>query len=77
MLGAFKEELDRLGPKFDIHGSQVQILQEPKEFYETLKVGGNMYTKGGYALMGCGIEQDIECREEDISIYIVYRENRT
>jgi len=34
MIGAFTNELDR------IHGSQIQILQEPKEFYETLKVGG-------------------------------------
>jgi CDP-diacylglycerol--glycerol-3-phosphate 3-phosphatidyltransferase len=32
-------ELDRIAPKFEIHGSQIQILQEPKDFYETLKVG--------------------------------------
>jgi CDP-diacylglycerol--glycerol-3-phosphate 3-phosphatidyltransferase len=40
MIGAFTNELDRIAPKFEIHGSQIQILQEPKEFYETLKVGG-------------------------------------
>jgi hypothetical protein len=43
MLGAFTNELDRIAPKFEIHGSQIRILQEPKEFFETLKVGG-IYT---------------------------------
>lgn len=37
MIGAFTNELDHIAPKFEIHGSQIQILQEPKEFYETLK----------------------------------------
>ena len=38
MLGAFTNELDRIAPKFEIHGSQIQILRSPTEFYETLKV---------------------------------------
>ncbi|KIM94932.1 hypothetical protein OIDMADRAFT_135232 [Oidiodendron maius Zn] len=37
MLGAFTTELDRISPRFDIKGSQVQILRSPSEFYETLK----------------------------------------
>jgi CDP-diacylglycerol--glycerol-3-phosphate 3-phosphatidyltransferase len=39
MLGAFTSELDRIAPKFEIEGSQIQILRTPSEFYETLKVG--------------------------------------
>jgi hypothetical protein len=41
MLAAFTNELDKLAPKFEIHGSQIQILRSPPEFYETLKVGNN------------------------------------
>ncbi|KAK0099914.1 CDP-diacylglycerol--glycerol-3-phosphate 3-phosphatidyltransferase [Cadophora gregata] len=37
MLGAFTNELDRIAPKFQIQGSQIQILRSPAEFYETLK----------------------------------------
>jgi CDP-diacylglycerol--glycerol-3-phosphate 3-phosphatidyltransferase len=40
MLGAFTNELDRTAPKFEIRGSQIRILREPREFYEVLKVGG-------------------------------------
>ena len=42
MLGAFTNELDRIAPKFEIKGSQIQILTEPREFYEVLKVGGSI-----------------------------------
>ena len=38
MLGAFTNELDKIAPKFEIHGSQIQVLRTPAEFYETLKV---------------------------------------
>ncbi|KAH0559512.1 hypothetical protein GP486_003969, partial [Trichoglossum hirsutum] len=37
MLGGLTSELDRIAPRFDIHASQVQILQSPTEFYDTLK----------------------------------------
>ncbi|KAK3359627.1 hypothetical protein B0T25DRAFT_533440 [Lasiosphaeria hispida] len=37
MLAPFVGELDRLAPSFKINGSQVQVLQTPAEFYETLK----------------------------------------
>jgi hypothetical protein len=40
MLGGLTIELDRIAPRFDIHASQVRILQTPTEFYDTLKVGG-------------------------------------
>ena len=36
-LAPFTSELDRISPAFHIHGSQVQILQTPSEFYDTLK----------------------------------------
>ncbi|CZS93801.1 probable phosphatidylglycerophosphate synthase PEL1 [Rhynchosporium agropyri] len=38
MLGAFMNELDKIAPKFEIQGSQIDILRSPAEFYETLKV---------------------------------------
>ncbi|KAL2068179.1 hypothetical protein VTL71DRAFT_16277 [Oculimacula yallundae] len=37
MLGAFTNELDRIAPKFEIQGSQIDILRSPVEFYDTLK----------------------------------------
>lgn len=37
MLAPFTSELDKIAPSFSIHGSQVQILETPSEFYETLK----------------------------------------
>ncbi|KAL6849066.1 CDP-diacylglycerol--glycerol-3-phosphate 3-phosphatidyltransferase [Amphichorda felina] len=36
-LAPFVSELDRIAPSFDIRGDQVQIIQTPAEFYETLK----------------------------------------
>jgi CDP-diacylglycerol---glycerol-3-phosphate 3-phosphatidyltransferase len=38
MLAAFTNELDGIAPRFDIQGSQIQILQSPAGFYNTLKV---------------------------------------
>jgi hypothetical protein len=40
VLGSLTSELDRIAPRFDVHASQVRILQTPTEFYDTLKVGG-------------------------------------
>ncbi|CZR60072.1 related to phosphatidylglycerophosphate synthase PEL1 [Phialocephala subalpina] len=37
MLGPFTNELDRIAPKFEIQGSQINVLRTPSEFYETLK----------------------------------------
>ena len=38
VLCAFTSELDKFAPRFDIQGSQIQILRSPADFYETLKV---------------------------------------
>jgi CDP-diacylglycerol--glycerol-3-phosphate 3-phosphatidyltransferase len=38
MLAPFTNEFDRLAPSFKINGSQIQIIQSPTDFYETLKV---------------------------------------
>ena len=59
MLGAFTSELDRIAPKFEIRGSQIQILRTPSEFYETLKVCYNMKSGDGIVLMETG--QDSRC----------------
>ncbi|KAI0009062.1 hypothetical protein F4779DRAFT_407900 [Xylariaceae sp. FL0662B] len=37
MLAPFVNELDKISPSFKINGSQIQILQMPADFYETLK----------------------------------------
>ncbi|KAK4142319.1 uncharacterized protein C8A04DRAFT_38423 [Dichotomopilus funicola] len=37
MLAPFVGELDRIAPSFRIHGSQIQVLRTPAEFYEALK----------------------------------------
>ncbi|KAK6584425.1 hypothetical protein PZA11_002649 [Diplocarpon coronariae] len=37
MLGPFMNELDRITLKFQIWGSQIDVLRSPSEFYETLK----------------------------------------
>ncbi len=38
ILGSLTNELDRIAPRFEIQGSQIQVLRSPNEFYETLKV---------------------------------------
>jgi CDP-diacylglycerol--glycerol-3-phosphate 3-phosphatidyltransferase len=37
VLSQFTDDLDKIAPWFDIHGSQVRVLKTPAEFYETLK----------------------------------------
>lgn len=46
VLGGFTEELDRIAPRFDIKGDQIQVLRTPAEFYETLKVGASRPRSG-------------------------------
>jgi len=38
MLGGLVDELDKIAPRFEIDAQQVTILQEPKDFYNQLKV---------------------------------------
>ncbi len=38
MLGGLTNELDRIAPRFEIQASQIEILESPNLFYETLKV---------------------------------------
>ena len=37
LLAPFTNELDKLAPSFQINGSQIEVIQTPTEFYETLK----------------------------------------
>jgi len=74
MLGAFTNELDKIAPRFEVQGSQIHILRSPSEFYETLKVWAEV-TVEMHRLMEIG--QNIECRETDILVNLVYRQNRT
>lgn len=74
ILGAFENELDKIAPRFEIHGSRIQILRSPSEFYETLKVGMDSTCLCGQKLMG--VDQDIERGETDILVNVVHRQNR-
>ncbi|KAI9818498.1 MAG: CDP-diacylglycerol--glycerol-3-phosphate 3-phosphatidyltransferase [Pycnora praestabilis] len=37
VLGGLTNELDRLAPRFEVHGTQIRVLESPSEFFETLK----------------------------------------
>ncbi|KAA6411892.1 MAG: CDP-diacylglycerol-glycerol-3-phosphate 3-phosphatidyltransferase [Lasallia pustulata] len=37
ILGGLTTELDRVAPRFEIRAEQIQVLESPSEFYETLK----------------------------------------
>ncbi|KAI4135025.1 MAG: hypothetical protein LQ347_001029 [Umbilicaria vellea] len=37
ILGGITTELDRIAPRFEIRAEQIQVLEGPSEFYETLK----------------------------------------
>jgi CDP-diacylglycerol--glycerol-3-phosphate 3-phosphatidyltransferase len=37
VLAPFVNELDRVAPSFDLRGDQIEVIQTPTEFYETLK----------------------------------------
>lgn len=41
LLSGLTDELDRIAPRFDIDGENIDILQEPSDFFEALKVGTN------------------------------------
>lgn len=36
-LGGLSSELEKLSPRFDIDASQIHIIKDPSDFYETLK----------------------------------------
>lgn len=38
MVASLTSELDRLSPRFEVQPTQIEILSDPSEFYETLKV---------------------------------------
>jgi len=74
-FGAFTNELDRIAPRFEIHGSQIKVLRTPAEFYETLKVGICMDSGKEYYTDGMCTGKDTSCGGEDLSLYFVYRKN--
>lgn len=36
-MSPLTNELDRIAPSFDLHGDQIEVIQTPAQFYETLK----------------------------------------
>jgi hypothetical protein len=43
MLATITTDLDKIAPRFEIQPEQIQIIQTPAEFYETLKVGYHIF----------------------------------
>jgi len=39
MLATITSDLDNIAPRFEMQPEQIQIIQTPAEFYQTLKVG--------------------------------------
>jgi hypothetical protein len=39
MLATITTDLDKIAPRFEIQPDQIEIIQTPAEFYQTLKVG--------------------------------------
>jgi CDP-diacylglycerol--glycerol-3-phosphate 3-phosphatidyltransferase len=39
MLATITTDLDKIAPRFEIQPEQIEIIQTPAEFYQTLKVG--------------------------------------
>lgn len=42
MLATITTDLDKIAPRFEVEADQITIIQTPKEFYETLKVGPHL-----------------------------------
>jgi CDP-diacylglycerol--glycerol-3-phosphate 3-phosphatidyltransferase len=38
MLATITTDLDKIAPRFEIQPDQIEIIQTPAEFYQTLKV---------------------------------------
>ena len=41
-FGSLTSELEKIAPPLEIQANQIQILKEPKDFYESLKVCSNL-----------------------------------
>jgi CDP-diacylglycerol--glycerol-3-phosphate 3-phosphatidyltransferase len=42
MLATITTDLDKIAPRFEMQPEQIEILQTPAEFYQTLKVGRSL-----------------------------------
>jgi CDP-diacylglycerol--glycerol-3-phosphate 3-phosphatidyltransferase len=42
MLATITTDLDKIAPRFEMQSEQIEILQTPAEFYQTLKVGRSL-----------------------------------
>ena len=50
-LGGLTSELDKISPRFDVDASQITILKDPSEFYETLKASPVLYLNIRFSLV--------------------------
>lgn len=59
MLATITTDLDKIAPRFEIQPDQIEILQTPAEFYQTLKVGRSLLLSFSYSLF-CSVSL-LEC----------------
>jgi len=50
MLATITTDLDKIAPRFELQPDQIEILQTPAEFYQTLKVGRSLLLSFSYSL---------------------------
>jgi CDP-diacylglycerol--glycerol-3-phosphate 3-phosphatidyltransferase len=43
MLATITTDLDKIAPRFELEPDQIEIIQTPADFYETLKVGHSIF----------------------------------
>ena len=69
-LGGLTSELDRLSPRFDINASQITILQDPSEFYETLKASHSSCLILRYSLLSTLYHYmpEVQCSRSSMAI---------
>jgi CDP-diacylglycerol--glycerol-3-phosphate 3-phosphatidyltransferase len=72
MIGAFTNELDKIAPRFEVRGSQINVIRTPTEFYETLKVGISAVINGLGLIVA---DQNPGSGGSNLPVHFVYRQN--
>lgn len=76
-LAPFVSELDRIAPSFDIRGDQIQIIQTPSEFYETLKVCEDCLLSPGARKLIIGLGSHSKGQASHIPVNSIHRQDGT
>lgn len=74
-IGSLTVELDRIAPKFKVQASNIQILNSPAAFYETLKVRVCVYELGKAWLITSRIKYAMQNDESISQLCILEKRN--